>query len=821
MYYPRGWARLLRLPQLDSAEGPQEIRQVVCNRDKILTAIVTGDSIIIWYVKPCVPIISHRRSPSSIQELGKNVLAHWRPDSSMIVVVTEKDHLIIYHLVVPTDIKTLYELVDPPTPSLRRESDELFVKELIPPLIFSLAFEVSIEGGVSDLVAIREELMIATKHGKILRYTWDGQEKRDYSLDLKRIPFCTDQQVLKAVPLSDKGVYVSKIAYSPLIGGYAVVFNDGRAAFLFSSTVNFDPNSVTGVWALQLEDAICVTLNHKYKLIAFGRKNSEGIVYNVDEMTGGLVISHRLKLPTRDYPGCPGPVSCMKWTPDGTALAMAWERGGFSVWSTFGAMIMCSLCWDYGPLVSDPVGQNPLCIKSLDWSAEGYQMWIVNSRTRSKKATDPEFMPFPEEFNKKDESNSNENPLGNKAMVLQFVKSPSSVNPYMTKQEDIYLQGEDRIFLNLGQRQSKLRRQNRKTSSTSKSHTLLFGEAAESHSNLSLVSSGSKQWSTITIPHNYIGSSWPIRYTAMDDASEHIAVAGRTGFAHYSVGLRKWRLFGNETQEKDFIVTGGLLWWRDHVVIGCYNLAALYDEIRIYPRTEKLDNSFAKIIKVDAQVLLLNLLNDQLVVFCADNFITIYNLSLATSSALNTPASINISKLKTFDASRIHGLSFHPACVVLVALSNLKTETTRTGNRDSVPREPSPGGSLSSQESANCLILNICGRVVMLQPETRPRHGSQSGERSDSPQMTIPTVLATNCETIWFPRMTNIDKPHLTASLWLYCGAHGMRVWLPVFPREGDHGHTFMSKRIMLHFPLEKFYPLGNTELRRDHFYKG
>ena len=79
---------------------------------------------------------------------------------------TEKEHLIIYHLVVPTDIKTLYELVDPPGPSMRRESDELFVKELIPPLIFSLAFEVSIEGGISDLVAIREELMIATKNGK-------------------------------------------------------------------------------------------------------------------------------------------------------------------------------------------------------------------------------------------------------------------------------------------------------------------------------------------------------------------------------------------------------------------------------------------------------------------------------------------------------------------------------------------------------------------------------------------------------------------------------------------------------------------------------
>ena len=137
----------------------------------------------------------------------------------------------------------------------------------------------------------------------------------------------------------------------------------------------------------------------------------------------------------------------MKWTPDGTALAMAWERGGFSIWSTFGAMIMCSLCWDYGPLVSDPVGQNPLCIKSMDWSAEGYQMWIVNSKIRSQKITDPEFMPFPENFegNSKNENNDDKNPLGNKSLVLQFVKSPSSVNPYMTKQEDIYLQG-DFIF---------------------------------------------------------------------------------------------------------------------------------------------------------------------------------------------------------------------------------------------------------------------------------------------------------------------------------------------------------------------------------------
>lgn len=65
------------------------------------------------------------------------------------------------------------------------------------------------------------------------------------------------------------------------------------------------------------------------------------------------------------------------------------------------------------------------------------------------------------------------------------------------------------------------------------------------------------------------------QYTAIDDVSENLAVAGRAGFAHYSFSKRKWRLFGNEYQEKSFIVTGGLLWWKEHIVMGCYNMVSL------------------------------------------------------------------------------------------------------------------------------------------------------------------------------------------------------------------------------------------------------
>lgn len=82
--------------------------------------------------------------------------------------------------------------------------------------------------------------------------------------------------------------------YSPLIGGFAITLNDGRAAYLTANSLKFDPNvsktklsschrysnnwfykfvqQVQGIWAQGLEDATCASINHKYRLIAFGRR---------------------------------------------------------------------------------------------------------------------------------------------------------------------------------------------------------------------------------------------------------------------------------------------------------------------------------------------------------------------------------------------------------------------------------------------------------------------------------------------------------------------------------------------------------------------
>ena len=108
--------------------------------------------------------------------------------------------------------------------------------------------------------------------------------------------------------------------------------------------------------------------------------------------------------------------------------------------------------------------------------------------------------------------------------------------------------------------------------------------------------------------------------------------------------------------------------------------------------------------------------------------------------AISEPAQpVHCMKLRNIDANLIPGLAFHPACVTLIALTNLRTETQRSSTRDSFPRDTLPSasavphgvGALSptaaaalANASANfkfapSIILNICGRVILLQSEQK------------------------------------------------------------------------------------------------------
>ncbi|CAD0203292.1 unnamed protein product [Chrysodeixis includens] len=361
MYFPIGWPKVLKNLGADN----QIIRQIVSNRDKILFASLSDDSFAVWFCKPTVPIVYHKRSTESLQRLGINVGVEWKPDSSMLCISTSEGHLILYNVEAHSE-HTAYQQYDPPTASLRRDSAELFVKEVIPSLKITQFKEVLVwDGQITRMCCISgTEILVCTTRAHLLRYRWDGTQNRDYCLDLGRIPFSINQQVSKAEPILEDNTHVNDIEYSPLVCGFGITLNDGRAAYLTAPNLKFDPNAVQGIWAPGIDDATCARVNHKFRLIAIGRKNSQVDVFTIDEATGGLELSHTMVLSSKDFPGDPGPVKCVRWTADGRAVAVSWERGGVSAWSTFGALLLCSLAWDYG-LSQDRATHNPLVVSSL------------------------------------------------------------------------------------------------------------------------------------------------------------------------------------------------------------------------------------------------------------------------------------------------------------------------------------------------------------------------------------------------------------------------------------------------------------------------
>lgn len=169
----------------------------------------------------------------------------------MLVVTTSEGSLLIYTLATGSQAG-VFNQVDSKVQQLRRDSAELFIKETVPRLTLSLTTAVPLYVPITCICCITNaQLMIATRSSKILRYRWDGQEERDFSLDLQRIPFSINQQVSYAVPIVEKDVFVTSMDYSPLVGGFAVTLSDGRAAFLTANDLRFDPN-VSGRCSRQL-----------------------------------------------------------------------------------------------------------------------------------------------------------------------------------------------------------------------------------------------------------------------------------------------------------------------------------------------------------------------------------------------------------------------------------------------------------------------------------------------------------------------------------------------------------------------------------------
>uniref|UniRef100_A0A8C3US44 Guanine nucleotide exchange factor subunit RIC1 n=1 Tax=Catharus ustulatus TaxID=91951 RepID=A0A8C3US44_CATUS len=740
MYFLSGWPKRLLCP-LESLEQPLHIQT---DPQRAFFAVLFPSQLSIWYCRPSVLIVSYKELSKAASQFGPYKQAEWRPDSTMIAVSTANGYILFFEIPSARD-KYLYEPVYPKGSPHLKGTPHYKEEQCAPSLNLEMKKVLDLQASITSLQSMLEDLLVATADGFLHLIHWDGMTNGRKAINLCTVPFSVDLQSSRAGSLLGfEDVYIRDMEYCATLDGFAVVFNDGRIGFITPMSSRFTAEQLHGVWAQDVVDGTCVAVNNKYRLMAFGCASGSVQVYTIDTTTGAMQFSHKLELTPKQYPDIwnkTGPVKLIRWSPDSCVVMVTWECGGLSLWSVFGAQLICTLGGDFA-YQSDGAKKDPLKISSMTWGSEGYHLWVIDGNSSS---------------NMKPERNANNEAQQFGILQFQFIKSALTVNPCMSNQEQVLLQGEDRLYLNCGDA----------TQTQSPRNTLAHSEPNHSRergpfSDGSLDSQGlstllgHRHWHVVQIHSTYLESNWPIR-------------------------------------EQTMMVTGGLAWWNDFIVLACYNLNDHQEELRIYLRTSNLDNAFAYITKVQANTLLLSVFRDIVILFREDCSICLYSIE-RRSEGLNPTASIQI--LQEVSMSRYIP---HPFLVVSVTLTSVRTET---GITLKMPQQAC---------EAESIMLNLAGQLIMLQ---RDRSGPQIRDKDNNPNQRkhlpfcAPVVLAQSVENVWTTCRINKQKRHLLEALWLSCGGAGMKVWLPLFPRDHRKPHSFLSRRIMLPFHIN-IYPLA------------
>jgi hypothetical protein len=66
----------------------------------------------------------------------------------------------------------------------------------------------------------------------------------------------------------------------------------------------------------------------------------------------------------------------------------------------------------------------------------------------------------------------------------------------------------------------------------------------------------------------YVAQNWPILHVVASDDGTYLAVAGHHGLVLYDLRNKKWRFFGDVTQEQQ-IQCKGLLWLGSKMIVVC------------------------------------------------------------------------------------------------------------------------------------------------------------------------------------------------------------------------------------------------------------
>ncbi|CEP10533.1 hypothetical protein [Parasitella parasitica] len=618
---------------------------------------------ILELLKPTTVLAFVERSDNHVEEFGENLDVIWKPDATAIVVHTKNNYLLLYAIIAYDQRSFEFSFPNSSHAYVTGPGEGKGPKTML--IKFKLAIRV--DAGVACGTSSDDTLIIATKlPAAIQSLSWNPQQvNATQTAVLNRLGIMEDE---KSVWLSNEGRAYFVQNNNTL--SQERRSSNGSISITSPSVPSFEKKiHWTGVcfhnsehteakgkgrWH-DLDKATSVSINSKFSLVAIGTNRGSVYVYSANSYTTTPVLSHKLELSSwasqnssidpRD-----NAVKSLEWTSDGYAISVAYKTQGLAVWSVYGGLLCATSEMD------DVFGGDSAFrlkdtyvkgIQSVFWGPGNHQLFVL-SKEKEEQDT--------------------------KLFTIPFAKSALTSYLHSDNAKRGLLLADDRI--------------------------LLYNNGGDYQENNTTIDPAAVAWTHIQYPALYITDHWPIRYASISSDGKYIAIAGKRGFAHYNAISNRWKLFGNQHQEQSFAVRGGMVWYKNIIIIACESLQNKTFEIRMYSRDSNLDNTYILHSEPVSNIpAYMTLCGNFLLVYTSENVINIYNVGVG---ALPGSKQGGLARLELVRRVSLKGIVARVARVRSISLFN-----------------PICGDQIDAFEnvvSANIFLL-VDGKLIVLCPK--------------------------------------------------------------------------------------------------------
>ncbi|XP_075523095.1 uncharacterized protein LOC142555855 [Primulina tabacum] len=726
MYMAYGWPQVIPL-QLPNGPSTQQIVYLkVVNR---LLLVVSPAHLELWSSSQHrVRLGKYTRDANSVQREGENLQAVWSQDTKLIAIITSSFYLHIFKVQITE--KKIHIGGKQPT-GLFLLNVSLLLSEQVPFANKNLT--------VSNIICDNKHILIGLSDGALYNISWKGEFCGAFYLDTRlndnaaantlSYPLGNEKASSETqgihgsnhmnLAVSQKSAVIH-LEYSIPLRLLTVLFSDGELVLCYVSKKGLrHTESIRVERSLSPGDVVCASMAPEQQILAAGTRKGIVELYDLAE-SASLIRSVSLSdwgYSVEDT----GPVNCIAWNPDNSTFAVGWKLRGLAVWSVSGCRLMSSIGQICMSSVSSPVVKPNQDLR-YEPMMGGTSLMQWDEYGYRLYAT---------------EERSSE-----RIIVFSFGKCINrgvSVTTYV--RQIIY--GEDRLLV----------------------------VRSEDTDELKILH--------LNLPVSYMSQNWPVLHVAASRDGMYLAVAGLHGLILYDIRLKRWRVFGDVTQEQR-IQCRGLLWLGKIIVVCNYVDSSDMYELLFYPRYH-LDQSSLLLQKtLLTKPIVMDVYQDYLLVTYLPFDVHIYHVKL---SGELSPSSTPDLELSTVRELSIMTAKSHPVAMQFIPdqIPQKYVLSSKISSSDLLSREP-----------ARCLILRMNGELSLLDLD-------EGRERE----------LTDSVEFFWVTCGQSEEKRNLIEEVsWLDYGHRGMQVWYPSpgvdpFKQEG-----FMQLDPELEFDRE-VYPLG------------